>query len=195
MPRAPLDTRAIIAAAADLADDEGFEAVTVSAVARRVGVKPASVYSHVAGLAALRRGVHELALDELADRVGEAVAGRTTRDALGGLADAHRDFADEKPGRWSALQQPASEETARSAGAMRVSGLLVGTLRGYQLPDSALVHASRLVGATINGYLALEAGGGFAHRTQATTDSWTTAIDALDRALRTWPDREERRTP
>jgi AcrR family transcriptional regulator len=195
MPRTPLDSRAVIAAAADLADDHGFEAVTVSAVARRVGVKPASVYSHVTGLAALRRGVHELALEELSDRIGEAVAGRATRDALIGLANAHRTFAAERPGRWTALQQHATEETARSAGAVRVSGLLVGTLRGYELPESALVHASRLVGATINGYLALEAGGGFAHRTEASTDSWTAAVDALDRALRSWPDPEEGEAP
>ena len=192
MARATLDPRALIAAAADLADDEGFDAVTVSAVARRVGVQPASVYSHLSGLPAVRRGIHELALDELADQVGEAVAGRATYDALLGLANAHRDFARLKPGRWSALQQTASGGTAQSPGARRVSGLLVGTLRGYELKESALVDASRLVGATINGYVALEAGGGFAHRSPATTDSWFAVVAALDRALRSWPDDEER---
>ena len=49
MPRAGLTPDLIVLAAATLADREGLDHVTVSAVARLVGVKPASVYAHLEG--------------------------------------------------------------------------------------------------------------------------------------------------
>ena len=93
MSRANLSPRVVVQAAADLADREGFEQVTLSAVARSLGVRTASLYNHVRDRAGLLAGVHELALDELADRIATEVAGRAGRDALGGLAHAQRDFA------------------------------------------------------------------------------------------------------
>ena len=76
MPRAGLTTDRVVRAAADLADQEGFDAVTTSAVARLFDVKAASLYSHVAGTDDLRTRVALLALEELADLAAAAVAGR-----------------------------------------------------------------------------------------------------------------------
>ena len=184
MPRANLTERDVVSAAARIADSEGFDAVSVSAVARSLDVQPASLYSHVRDRAALLDGVHRLALAELADRVAAAVAGRAGADALRALADAHRDLARERPGTWSALQRPAGAETVASAEAARVATLILAVLRGYDLPESALVHATRFVGATINGYLALESVGAYRGRTESEDASWVWVIDALDRALR-----------
>ena len=40
-----------------------------------------------------------------------AIGGRSQRDALTALADAHRDYARQFPGRWAALQRPAAATT------------------------------------------------------------------------------------
>jgi AcrR family transcriptional regulator len=189
MPRAHLSTASVIADAAALADSDGLAAVTVSAVARRLGVKPASLYEHVAGLAPLLDGVQILALDEVGERAGAAVAGRSGRDALRGLADAHRDYANTRPGAWAALQRPASPAVAGSPEAARVAGLLLAVVRGFRVPDDDLVHAARLVGATINGFLTLTRAEAFAHRPDSEDASWAAAVDALDRALDSWPER------
>ena len=184
MPRANLSATDVVAAAAAIADRDGFDAVSVSAVARSLGVQPASLYSHVRDRAALLDGIHRLALADLADRIGAAVAGRAGRDALFGLAGAHRELATARPGTWAALQRPASDETVRSAESARVSTLILAVLRGYDLPDPDLVHAARLVGATINGHLALDRAGAYRGRDESADASWQWAIDALDRALR-----------
>ncbi|GAA1831254.1 WHG domain-containing protein [Microlunatus capsulatus] len=187
MPRAHLSRAAVVAAAADLADESGFEQVTLSAVARRLHVQAASLYNHVRDRAELLADVHALALDELADRIAAAVAGRSERDALVGLAEAQRDFARTCPGRWAALQQPAAPSTAGSPGAVRVATLTTAVLRGYGLPDDELVHVTRFLGATVNGFLALERSGAFAHRPPATDVSWARALTALDTLVRHWP--------
>jgi len=187
MTRAPLDRDTVLSAAADLADRDGFETISVSALARHLGVQPASLYSHVRDRAAVLDGVHTLALAELAELIADETAGRSGRDALAGLAGAHRTFARERPGRWAALQRRAAPETARSAEAARVVSLIWAVLRAYDLAEAELVNATRFVGGAVNGYLALERAGAYDHRDTASELSWERAVDALDRALATWP--------
>jgi AcrR family transcriptional regulator len=187
MPRANLSSRAVVTVAAELADEVGFDDVTLSAVARRLGVRTASLYNHVRDRAELLAGLHELALAELADRVADAVAGKAGRDALVGLAEAQRTLAREHPGRWAALQQPASTPTATSDGAVRLANLTLAVLRAYDVPEAELVHVVRFVGATVNGFLALERSGGFAHREPTIKASWQRALTALDATVRAWP--------
>jgi AcrR family transcriptional regulator len=187
MGRAKLTPAAVIAAAAELADREGFDAITLSALARHFAVQTASLYSHVRDRSALLDGVQELALGELADRIAVAIGGRSGREALASLAEAHRDYARQSPGRWAALQRPAAPAVVSSDAARRLASLTLAMLRGYRLPETELVHATRLLGSTINGFLALEAAGSFGHREPATDVSWRRSLDALDAVFRSWP--------
>ncbi|MDT9694105.1 TetR family transcriptional regulator, partial [Streptomyces sp. P9(2023)] len=61
MPRAGLTPDAIALAAAETADALGFEALTAAEVARRLGVRLPSLYSHVANLDELKGRVALLA--------------------------------------------------------------------------------------------------------------------------------------
>lgn len=187
MPRPTLTPRLVLEAAAELSDECGSEQLTLSAVARRLGVQPASLYNHVRDRAELMTGLHTLALEVLGDRIAVAVAGRAGRDALVGLAEAQRSFAREHPGRWAALQQPAAPAVVVSAAARRVATLTIAVLRDYALPESELVHVTRFVGATVHGFLALERSGQFAHRSPGPEESWRRALTALDALLRAWP--------
>lgn len=150
-------------------------------------MQTASLYNHVRDRSELLAGLHEFALVELADEIADGVAGKAGRDALVGLAEAQRTFARKHPGRWAALQQPASSTTATSAGAVRVATLTMAVLRGYDVPEAELVHVTRFLGATVNGFLALERSGGFAHRDPGTDVSWQRALTALDAVVCAWP--------
>lgn len=185
--RPSLTAAVVVADAADLADEAGFEMVTLSAVARRLGVQAPSLYSHVRDLAALRDGVTALALGELAGRVGEAIAGRSGLPALRGYATAHREYARASPGRWQSLQRRAGEAVVRSDAARAVATQAGAVLRGYPVPPDEHVHAVRLLGSTINGFLALERTGNFDHSAPAPQESWDRTVVALDALLRAWP--------
>src|SRR5262249_53912537 len=54
MPRAGLDSESVVAAAAAMADEDGLEAVTLTRLAGRLGVRTPSLYAHVRGLDDLR---------------------------------------------------------------------------------------------------------------------------------------------
>ena len=187
MARGGLTPEVVETTAGELADRDGYDAVSVSAVARALGVQPASVYGHVNGKTALLGRLHRRALDALAGYIAEATVGAASRESLSGYFGAHRAFAAAHPGLWEALRRTADPETVASAAAERVSRLTLGVIRGYGLDGDAAVHATRLVGATIAGFLGLESAGSIAHRDPDTGTSWEAAIDALDRALRTWP--------
>ena len=55
MPRRGLSRAAVVETAARLADRDGYDALTLGAVAADAGVRPPSLYNHVDGLAGLRR--------------------------------------------------------------------------------------------------------------------------------------------
>ncbi|MFD1860237.1 TetR/AcrR family transcriptional regulator [Aeromicrobium camelliae] len=187
MARLGLTASAVHDAAVDLADADGLDAVTISAVARRLGIRPASMYAHVRNIGALLDDLHRRGLAELGRLIADAVAGRSGWDALEGFATAHRRFAEGHPGLWQAVQRPASAEIAASPEAGQVAGLALAVLRGYGLTDDAAIHATRFVGSTVNGFVTLTEAGSFGHRPVDLDTSWTQCLDAIDRALRSWP--------
>ncbi|TGO04606.1 TetR/AcrR family transcriptional regulator [Serinibacter arcticus] len=186
MTRAGLTPAVLTQTAAAIADTEGYDAVTVAAVARRLGVQPASLYSHVSGREDLLGRLHRRALDDLATRLADQLAGRSGRAALAGLAAAHRTLAHDHPGLWEALQRPASASTVASDGAARVAALVLASLHAYGLPPDEQVHAARLLGSVVNGLVTLGRAGALAHRTPSTDETWERSLDALHRALTTW---------
>jgi hypothetical protein len=144
------------------------------------------LYFHVRDRAAVLDGVQTLALAELADAIADSVAGRSGRDALVGLAEAQRGYARRSPGRWQALPRRPSHATANSPGAARLTTLTFAVLRGYGVAEDELVHATRMVGSCVNGFLALEAAGAFAPRSPSIEVSWHRCLAALDSILQAW---------
>ncbi|MFG1957031.1 WHG domain-containing protein [Nonomuraea sp. NPDC049028] len=70
-------------------------------------------------------------------RIAEAVAGRAGRPALEGLAQAHRSFARDRPGRWQALQRRAGPAVVGSDAARTVVALTDALLRAWPTAPAA----------------------------------------------------------
>jgi AcrR family transcriptional regulator len=177
---------------AELADEVGLEHVTMSAVARRLGVKDASLYAHVRNLDDLRGRIALLAADEKTIRIAEATAGRSGREALVAYANAWRGYAHDHPGRYTATQTPMEidpELAARAAGPRRAIELTYSMLRAYRLDEPDLTDAVRLMRSTLHGFVSLEAAGGFAHSRPAQA-TWLRCLDALHTLLEHWPEHE-----
>jgi AcrR family transcriptional regulator len=191
MARAGLSTERLAAAGAELADEVGFEQVTLSALAKRFDVKVASLYSHLRNSHDLRVRIALRALEELADRAAEALAGRAGKDALVALANVYRDYAREHPGRYAAARLPLDPETAAASAGVRQAQLMRAVLRGYRLPEVEQTHAVRLLGSVFHGFVSLELAGGFSHSAPDSQESWTRALDGLDALLRDWPGEKE----
>ena len=186
VPRAGLNAEVLTRSAAELADEEGLAGVTLAALARRLHVKAPSLYAHISGNRDLKQRVAALALAETADRVGDAVAGLSGRDALDALGRAYRDYAAAHPGRHQATVLPLDDEAARASAAPRHARLARAVLRCYALAEPEETHAVRLLGATVRGWTDLELAGGFARSEPDVEESWQRAVDGLDQMFSSW---------
>jgi AcrR family transcriptional regulator len=187
MARAGLTAERLTRAGAELADEVGFDQVTVSALARRFDVKVASLYSHLRSSQDLRTRIALLALEEMADRAADALAGRAGKDALTAFAGVYRDYAREHPGRYAAARLRLDPDTAAASAGVRHARMARAVLRGYELTGTDQTHAVRLLGSVFHGYVSLELGGGFSHSAPDTEETWARVLDALDALLRNWP--------
>lgn len=154
--RAPrfVDRDTVVRTAAELADREGFGAVTLSGVAREVDRHVSSLYAHVAGLADLRRAVTALALDELAERVWRAVLGKVQGDALLAIAGEYRDYAIAHPGRTEALLAEREAHDLELTGhGSRLAEPVRATFRSFGLDDEQAAVAHSVFSATVEGFV------------------------------------------
>jgi AcrR family transcriptional regulator len=163
MPRAGLDRAAVVAAAAALADAEGIEAVTFARLAEQFGVRPPSLYNHVAGMDGLRRELTLLGLREMTAALTRAVLGKAGDDAVMALADAYRAYARRRPGVYAAalVRAPTPGDVEEDAAATEIVGIIVAALAAYGLTGDDAIHAVRGLRSLLHGFVALEIGGGF----------------------------------
>jgi AcrR family transcriptional regulator len=157
-----LDRASVVQAAADLADREGLECVSLVTLATRLGVRSPTLYQYVEGLAGLRRELTLLGTRELAQRVGHAVMGKAGDEAVIALADAYRAFVKEHPGLYAATVQ-AADPADRELGSIQseLVDIVVRTLSAYHLAGDQAIHAVRMLRSAVHGFATLESSGGF----------------------------------
>ena len=187
MARAGLTPERIVAEAGLLADEAGMAGLSFATLAQRLGVKVPSLYKHVASLDAVRQALSVLSKRELADAVGAAAIGHSRREALEALAHAYREWAGTHPGRYETTLRaadPSNDDDVRAS--TRLIEVVFAALGGYGLSESARIDATRMLRASLHGYVALEAGGGFMLPLDVDR-SFDAMIAAHDRALVNWP--------
>ena len=147
-----LDRDTLIAAAAELADTNGWNELTMSKVAEMVNRHVSSLYSHVDDLDALRREVVLLAVTEIGDVVWEASIGRSGADALTAIAHAERNFARLHPGRMAALRAHLGVDASEFRDqALRIAVPIRTVLASFGLNEQQVAIAHRVFSATVRG--------------------------------------------
>jgi AcrR family transcriptional regulator len=162
MARAGLTPERVLDAAAQIADMEGHDAVSLARVAAELGVRPPSLYKHIDGLDAVRRGLALRGITEASRRVQLATVGKARDEALYAFADAYWQFARERPGLYAAslrAARPGEKDVAAASEALL--GTVLAVLAGYGVRDADALHATRGLRAIIHGFVSLDAAGGF----------------------------------
>ncbi len=157
-----VDLAQVVDAAAEVADIVGLDGLTMAAVAAALGVQSPSLYSHVDGLAGLRRAMGL----EAARRLGSALAETTRRregiDALRAIAHAYRAFATRHPSLYAAMLPvpQVGDEEAYAVFAVPVR-VIADVLTGLGLRPAEAAPVIRTFRSALHGFVTLQAGGGF----------------------------------
>jgi AcrR family transcriptional regulator len=142
--RAPLTRARILQAALDLADERGLNAVTMRAVAERLGVTPMALYAHVRDKEGLLDGLVERVLDE----VPTPDLSLPWQKRLEALARTVNDVANSHPQAFPLLlTRPAA-----TRGAVRVREIVYAALFDAGVPDLEVPRVERLVSTIALGY-------------------------------------------
>jgi AcrR family transcriptional regulator len=162
VPRAGLTAQRVVDEAQALSDEVGLDALTLAALAGRLGVRQPSLYKHIDGIQALRRALAVRAKQELAAVLARAAVGRSGDEALAALAQAYRQWAHAHPGRYqSTVAAPAPGDSDDEAASLAVVSVLLDILAGHGLSGEDAIHVTRALRAALHGFVSLEAAGGF----------------------------------
>ena len=145
----------MVEAAAALADEEGLEALSLSKLASKLGIRTPSLYNHVAGLEGLRRELALLGLRELGSRIGRAAMGRTTEEGTFAIARAYRDFVKERPGLYAATVRSSRlsypDDPDFEAAEREAFEAVLAVLASYGLHGEDALHAARGLRSVVHG--------------------------------------------
>lgn len=161
-PRIGLDRQMVLEAAAEMADTDGLERVTMASLARKLGIRSPSLYNHINGLQDLRKKLAVYGLEQLYTQISREVGGHRGDDAIRAFGRAYVQFVREHPGLYEATVRapgPGEEEIGR-AGEVIVN-LAVRLLEDFRLDRGTTLHAVRGLRSFLHGFASIEQQQGF----------------------------------
>ncbi|HEX7321841.1 MAG TPA: WHG domain-containing protein [Mycobacterium sp.] len=148
----------IVNAALSFLDREGWDALTINALATQLQTKGPSLYNHLQSLDDLRRAMRMRVIDDIIEMLKQVGAGRSADDAVLAMAGAYRSYARHHPGRYSAFTRmplggddPEYTKVARGAAAP-----VIAVLSTYGLDGDQAFHAALEFWAAMHGFVLLE---------------------------------------
>lgn len=161
-PKIGLDLETILQAAGELADECGIYEVTLANLAKRLSIRPPSLYNHFDGLPGLRKKLAIYAIDRLYSELLTSAAGLSGDAAIMSLSKTYVHFARKHPGLYEAtLFAPDMEDAEVQQAGAKIVELTVRILKAYDLEGENALHAVRGFRSILHGFASLEQKGGF----------------------------------
>ncbi|MGN5238632.1 TetR/AcrR family transcriptional regulator [Rhodococcus sp. SJ-3] len=149
----------VIDAAIDAVDEAGWEQLSMSTLSSRLGIVAASLYNHVRGLDDVRAAVQARAMTDLGLHLREVAMGRSGRDGLRALIDAHRAWATTRPRRYQALTTAPIDRETLIAAALDANVALSTMLASCGVPEKNRLEVTIGMFSALHGFALLESSG------------------------------------
>jgi AcrR family transcriptional regulator len=148
----------IVNAALTFLDREGWDALTINALANHLGTKGPSLYNHVHSLDDLRRTVRMRVIGDIIGMLNAVADGRTRDDAVLAMASAYRSYAHHHPGRYSAFTRMpfGGEDPEYSAATRDAAAPVIAVLGSYGLAGEDAFYAALEFWSALHGFVLLE---------------------------------------
>ena len=155
---AKLSRDVIVNAALTFLDREGWDALTINALAAQLGTKGPSLYNHVDSLDDLRRSVRKRVVGDIIGMLDTAGHGRKRDDAVLVMAGAYRSYAHHHPGRYSAFTRMplGGDDPEYTAVARTTAEPVIAVLASYGLGGEDAFYAALEFWAALHGFVSLE---------------------------------------
>jgi len=155
---AKLSRDSIVDGALTFLDREGWDSLTINALAAQLGTKGPSLYNHVDSLEDLRRAVRIRVIDDIITMLNRVGEGRARDDAVLVMAGAYRSYAHHHPGRYSAFtRMPLGGDDPEYTAATRAAAApVIAVLSSYGLDRDEAFYAALEFWSALHGFVLLE---------------------------------------
>jgi AcrR family transcriptional regulator len=161
-PKVGLELTTILEVAGEIADMHGMQEVTLATLAKRLGIRPPSLYNHFDGMSGLRKKMAIYGINSLYEELAQAAIGVSGAEAVLAISKSYVYFARRHPGIYEAtLMAPNMEDEDVQKAGEKVVALCVRVLQAYDLEGDRALHAVRGLRSILHGFSSLEQSGGF----------------------------------
>ena len=188
-----LNKEVLIEASKELIEENGIAAFSMRALADKLNVKTASLYTHIESMDALFTEVGLSALNDQRTAQLAAIEGKDGEEAIFALAESYRAFAKAHAALYQLIMQMpmGKDETLRAAAAMTAEPSMQ-VLMGYPLGEQRRMHWQRVLRGVMHGFVSQEASGYFSHFPVDLEESYRLAIQCVIDGLNKEAVRNER---
>lgn len=153
-----LSRETIVNAALTFLDRDGWDGLTINALASQLGTKGPSLYNHVDSLDDLRRTVRMRVVDDIIGMLNTVGEGRTRDDAVVAMASAYRSYAHHHPGRYSAFTRMpfGGDDPEYTAATRAAAGPVIEVLSSYGMDGEHAFYAALEFWSALHGFVLLE---------------------------------------
>lgn len=175
-----LDKEQITESAISLIEECGYDKFSMRQLADKLGIKTASLYTHVESMESLLTDVGLLALRRQKEYQLAAVIGKHRDEAVMSLAEAYRRYAKEHCELYRfIMKMPIGKDEALKQAAAMVTEPAVRVLEDYSLTDEQKMHWQRILRGVMHGFVSQEENGYFSHYPVNVEESYHTAVRCL----------------
>lgn len=161
-PKFALNLVTILEAAGELANEQGMQEVTLANLAKKLNIRPPSLYNHFEGLPGLRKKLAIYGLNKLYEEMTQAAVGVSGTEAILAISRAYVNFARKNPGIYEAtLMAPEPGDSDVQQAGSKIVDLSVRVLQAYHMEGDMALHAVRGFRSILHGFSSLEQSGGF----------------------------------
>ncbi|SFS62866.1 TetR-like C-terminal domain-containing protein [Marininema halotolerans] len=162
MARTRLEINHLLQVTADLADQNGLEAVTLTSLAEKLGIRAPSLYNHIEGLTDLRMKLAIYGFQQIYEVLIHATDGQSGVPAIMTFGKAYLSFVRNHPGLYEATTHAPNPQhpQIQELGFTTVIHVLQ-LLQPLNIESNTAVHITRGLRSLLHGFASLEQHKGF----------------------------------
>lgn len=164
-PRMGITQEKIIDTAATFVDEEGFSALTIATLSKRLNIRPPSLYNHVSGLHEIQAALAEKGLSMLREEGIHVTEGLDKEEAVLAFAKQYVQFVREHPGLYEAAFSHMEEKKVRSE-AERLVEFVQAIMARFGVKEEEMTHVVRGLRSLLHGFGDISNKNGFQRKEQ-----------------------------
>nr|WP_277721914.1 TetR/AcrR family transcriptional regulator [Bacillus safensis]WEZ14957.1 WHG domain-containing protein [Bacillus safensis] len=141
-PRMGITQEKIMDTAAAFVDEEGFSALTIATLSKRLNIRPPSLYNHVSGLHEIQAALAVKGLSMLCEEGMQVTEGLEKEEAVLAFARQYVQFVRTHPGLYEAAFSHMNEKEVRLA-AERLVQFVQSIMSRFGVKEEEMTHVVR----------------------------------------------------